>query len=136
MRIFAALFICVVLLGCTTIREPRLVGKFISDKNATMAYLEESGKFTDRQLKVYSGLLGKLIIECDGESIITTLDDYTETEPLIIVESTDEYVVTEYYVLGEQVNSKVIFTDDGYWVIGGIAGPNYREKFVKLPTSR
>jgi len=135
MKILGTLFIGAVLLGCTTLREPRIVGTFVSDKNATMAYLEGTGKFSDRQLKVFSGLLGKLKIECDGVSVISTVDDFTKTEPLKIIEHTDEYIIIESDFLGEPVQSKVIFTDDGYWEIGGVAGPSYREKFIRLPTN-
>jgi len=67
--------------------------------------------------------------------VISTVDDFTKTEPLKIIEHTDEYIIIESDFLGEPVQSKVIFTDDGYWEIGGVAGPSYREKFIRLPTN-
>jgi hypothetical protein len=136
MKIIKSLLIGFVLFGCSTTHEPRLIGTFVSDKDATMAYLEGSGKFTERQLKTFSRLLGKLKIECDGITVTSTLDDYTNKEPLKIIKSTDEYALIEYHFLGEPTQSKVIFTEDGYWEVGGIAGPNYREKFVRVPTKR
>lgn len=136
MKILKFLLIGFVLFGCSTIHEPRLVGTFVSDKDATMAYLEGSGKFTERQLKTFSSMLGKLKIECDGITVTSTLDGYTDKEILKIIKKTNEYILIEDQFLGESVQSKVIFTDDGYWAVGGIAGPDYREKFVRVPTKR
>jgi len=136
MKILKFILIGFVLFGCSTRQEPRLVGTFVSDKDATMAYLEGSGKFSEKQLKTFSHLLGKLKVECNGVSVISTLDDYTDTEPLKIIKSTDEYALIESHFLGNPVQSKVVFTDDGYWEVGGIAGPDYREKFVRVLTKR
>lgn len=136
MKILGCVLIAAVLFGCVTINDPRLVGTFVSDKEATMTYLEGSGKFTERQLKLFAHLLGKLRVECDGVTVVSKLDAFTETEPLKILTTTKDYALVESEVLGEPMQYKIIFTEDGYWVAGGIAGPDYREKFVKLPTRR
>jgi hypothetical protein len=136
MKVLKSFLIGFVLFGCSTLHEPRLIGTFVSDKDATMAYLEGSGKFTERQIKTFSSLLGKLKIECDGITVTSTLDDYTDKEKLKIIKKTDEYILIEDQFLGKPAQSKVIFTDDGYWVVGGIAGSFYREKFVRVPTKR
>lgn len=136
MKILGCVLIAAVLFGCVTINDPRLIGTFVSDKEATMTYLEGSGKFSERQLKLFAHLLGKLWVECDGVSVVSKLDDFTETEPLKILTTTKDYALVESEVLGEPMQYKIIFTEDGYWVAGGIAGPDYREKFVKLATRR
>ncbi len=116
--------------------DPRFVGTFVSDKEATMSYLKGSGKFNDRQLALFDRLLGKLRVECDGVTIVSTLDDFTDREPLRIIkrgtENGSEYIVTETELLGDKIQHKVIFTEDGYWLVGGMAGPDYREKFRRV----
>jgi hypothetical protein len=129
--IFIGLTIC----GCASNYDSRLVGTFVSDKDETMAYLKSAGKFTERQLSVYSRLLGKLRIECDGVTEVSIMEDFTDSQPLRVIERTSEYVVTESEVLGYKVQHKIIFTEDGYWVTGGLTGPDYREKFKRLDTS-
>lgn len=122
----------ILIIGCTSKHDPRIIGTFISDKASTVEYLEVSGKFTEHQIKIFSDLLGKLIVTCDGETVTWTLDDYTDSEPLKIVNRTDDYIEIESKVLGETMRQKIIFTQDGYWIIGGMAGPNYREKFIRV----
>lgn len=118
---------------CTTLPDPRIVGTFVSDKDATLAYLQSSGKFTEQQLKLFSGLLEKLKLECDGVTVVSTMNDYTDKEPLRIIKSTNDYIIIESQFLGKPFQSKVTFTDDGYWQVGsGAVGPDYREKFVRI----
>src|SRR3990170_990400 len=132
MRKLLYIFIGLLLFGCSPKHDPRIVGTFVSDKEATMSYLQSTGKFTDRQLTLFDSLLGKLRVECDGVTIVTTMDDFKYSEPLRIVERENEYIVTESKFLGETIKYKFIFTDDGYWSVGGISGPYYREKFKRL----
>jgi len=133
--LFSVLFI----VGCASKHDPRIIGTFVSDKESTVAYLIDSGKFTEHQIKVFSGLLGKLHVTCDGVNVTWTMDDFTHSEPLKVVNQTDDSIEIEYDTLGETIHQKILFTPDGYWVIGGVAGPNYREKFIRVgqqPLSR
>lgn len=125
-------FVVIALAGCAPKCDPRIIGTFVSDKAETLAYLEGSGAFTEQQIDVFSGLLGKLKVICDGEKVTWSMEDYTDSHPLRIIKQTDEYIVTESDFLGGTIRSKTIFTQDGYWVVGGIAGPNYREKFRRV----
>jgi hypothetical protein len=128
-------FVGLLLFGCSLKHDPRIVGTFISDKEVTMSYLQGTGKFTDRQLALFESLLGKLRVESDGVTVVSTMDDFTYSEPLRIVERESEYIVTESKFLGETIKYKFIFTDDGYWSVGGISGPYYREKFRRINKS-
>jgi hypothetical protein len=126
------IFIVIALTGCAPKCDPRIIGTFVSDKAETLAYLEGSGAYTEKQIDVFSGLLGKLKVTCDGENVTWSMEGWTGSEPLRIIEQTDEYIVKESDFFGGTIRSKTIFTQDGYWVVGGIAGPNYREKFVRV----
>jgi len=118
---------------CKIIPDPRIIGTFVSDKDATLAYMQSSGEFTEQQLKLFSGLLGKLKLECDGVTVVSTMDDHTDKEPLHIIKSTNDYIIIKSLFLGKPFQSKVIFTEDGYWQVGsGALGPEYREKFVRI----
>ena len=117
----------------STLSDTRIIGTFISDKDATMEYLRSSGKFTEEKLNILSGLLGKLIMECDMVNCVSTMDAYISVEPLRILERTDEYIIVASQMLGEMVTSKLVFTEDGYWHLGNEApGCHFREKFVRI----
>ena len=122
----------IIIIGCTSKPDPRIIGTFVSDKASTLAYLEESGKFTERQINVFSELLGKLRVTCDGVTMTSYMGEYTESEPLRIIKQTDDYIEIESDFSRETIHQKIIFTQDGFWVVGGAAGPNYREKFLRV----
>ena len=119
--------------------DQRLVGTFVSDRGATVEFLQRTGKFTEQQIEAFSEVLGKWKIEYDGSKVAATFDgEIMEKIPVKVLEKNDEYVVVETQSNGEVSRAKIIFTEDGYWEVSETAGPYYREKFRRIakPTAK
>jgi hypothetical protein len=129
------ILIGIILFGCALKHDQRMVGTFVSDKETTMAYLQSTGKFSERQLEIFSRILGKLRVECDVVKCVSILDDYIDDTPYRVIERGSDYFVVESEFLYGKIQHKIVFTDDGYWAIGGGAGPDYREKFKRISKS-
>lgn len=116
--------------GCSTLHDNRLHGKFLSDKQATLKYLEETGKYTPEHLDRLGTLLGKMKITYNKDnSAIIESDGTIRQESFKILELSSDHTVIEYDQCGRY---KIIFKGNGYWVSGGIMPPPYMEKFVRL----
>jgi len=140
MKILTLMVLTLALAGCATTSDQRLVGTFVSDKDATVKYLLSTGKYNEKQLEVISGVLGRWKIVYEGSTVAAILDGETMGKvPLTVLDRTDEYVVVQGKFSGEITKAKLIFVDDGYWEISETAGPYYREKFTRVskpPTSQ
>ncbi len=138
MKHIIALAVLVCAAGCGQRGDPRLSGTFVSDKIATLSYLESTGKYDTNRLAKLGTLFGKLEITYHGSKATTVLNGKTETEDFRIVDSGPNHVSLETQfgtegILGKvmMVTNRIEFTNDGYWVSGGMAELPFKEKFVK-----
>ena len=132
----SAILICAA--GCGQRGDPRLSGTFVSDKAATLAYLEATGEYEAERLQKLGALLGKLEITYHGRTATTVLDGKTKTEEFKIMDSGPNHVTIETQFGSEELLGKIMmvtnrieFTHDGYWVTSTMMEPSFKEKFVK-----
>lgn len=136
MKILLAAIIGLIISGCSTIADKRIVGSFISDKEATISYIRTTGKLTEKQLQIYSSILGVWTIECDGQYVYGKMGSETyDRAPFHILEQTNEYAIVEINTNGESSRSKLIFAEDGYWLENDSVPPHFREKFKRVKSS-
>ena len=127
------------LAGCATQGDPRLSGTFISDKAATVAYLESSGYYKPESLELLRPMFGKLEITYNGLCITATMDGYTNTGKFRIVDSGPSYVTITDILGNEELcgasmafTNRLEFTEDGYWLIEADSGKHpFKEKFIR-----
>ena len=124
------------LAGCATRGDPRLSGTFISDKAATVAYLESTGHYKPEHLDLLRPMLGKLEIAYNGLSVTSTMDGYTSTGVFSIVDSGPTHVtIRSEMEHGGLIDDPVVFThrldftDDGYWLMEADSEHPFKEKF-------
>lgn len=124
------LFLLIFVTSCTTLHDDRLLGTYVSDKEATLKYLKDTGNYTNEYLDRIGKLLGKMKITYNKDNIaIVELDGDIRQEDFKIIKVSSDYAVIEY----DQSNKyKIIFKDDGYWASGGIMPLPYMEKFKKI----
>ena len=133
MKIILATIIFLISSGCSTIADKRIVGSFVSDKEATISYIRTTGRLTEKQLQIYSSILGLWTIECDGKYVTGKIgtESYGRV-PFNILEQTSEYTIVEMNLNGETNKSKLIFAEDGYWLESDSVSPHFREKFTRI----
>ncbi len=135
MKRYLFIVIWPLLAGCARKSDPRLSGTFISDKAATMEYLLKIAGNDPKKITAYRRLgkyFGRMKITYNGSCATTEFDGFVDTERIKIIESTDTYIILESKLLGEAVQHKLEFCDDGYWVSGGVLGAPFKEKFKKI----
>ena len=120
------------LVGCAAPHEPRLSGTYISDKEATMEYLRETGQYDEASIQTVGSLLGKMTVTYTNGVVRSDLNGFVEEEPLKLLESHPTHVVIEGTFLDEPTPYTLFFTNDGYWVEGGFMAPPFREKFKRV----
>lgn len=136
MKTILAIIVSLIISGCSTIADKRIVGTFVSDKETTISYLRTTGKFTEKQLQLLSSIMGLWKIECDGKYVSGTLGNETYGRvPFHILEQTSQYLVIEVNLNGESSKSKLIFAEDGYWLESDSVPPYFREKFTRIKPS-
>ena len=126
------------LTGCATRGDPRLSGTFISDKAATVAYLESTGYYKPESLELLRPMFGKLEITYNGLLTTSSMDGRTNTGEFIIVDSGPTYVTIKSEMgykelIGETIifTNRLEFTDDGYWVMDADRSHPFKEKFIR-----
>jgi hypothetical protein len=136
-KIIASLII-VSAVGCSHRGDPRLSGTFVSDKSATLAYLESTGEYDTNRLAKLGALFGRLEVTYQGTKATTLLNGREETEKFRIVDSGTNHVSIETQfgteeLLGKamMVTNRIEFSSDGYWVTSPMMKESFREKFVR-----
>lgn len=126
------------LAGCARRGDPRLSGTFISDKAATVAYLESTGYYKPESLELLRPMFGKLEITYNGFSMTSTMDGHTNTGVFSIVDSGPSHVTIRSEMdFGELIEEPVVFThrldftDDGYWLMEADSEHPFKEKFKR-----
>ena len=126
------------LAGCATRGDPRLSGTFISDKAATVAYLESTGYYKPENLELLRPMFGKLVVTYNGLLATTTMDGHTRTGEFSIVDSGPSHVTIRSEIeYGELIEEPVVFThrldftDDGYWLMEADSEHPFKEKFKR-----
>ena len=126
------------LAGCATRGDPRLSGTFISNKAATVAYLESTGYYKPESLELLRPMFGKLEITYNGFSMTSTMDGHTNTGVFSIVDSGPSHVtIRSEMEYGELIGKTIYitnhleFTSDGYWVMDADQSHPFKEKFIR-----
>lgn len=120
----------IAIMGCSTLHDSRLSGTFVSDKDATIKYLTNTGKYTEEHLSRIGKLLGKMKVTYKENNIaIVEFEGDKRQENFEITNISSDYTIIKYDQCDEY---KIIFEKDGYWLSGGIMPPPYMEKFKRV----
>lgn len=131
--------VLVTLTGCRTGVDPRLAGTFVSDRAATVAYLESTGHYRKEALEKIARLFGRLNVRYKGNTYISVMDGYASTNTFRVVSTGTNHVVVEISDRfgAEEGGGRVVvatnrieFSPDGYWLSPAGRDP-FKEKFVR-----
>ncbi|MCG8588008.1 MAG: hypothetical protein MJE66_01825 [Proteobacteria bacterium] len=130
-----ALLGSLLLVACTTGAGPReqLLGRWQSDREATLAKLENHPTLTEAQRSLFEEILGELVVEYTNDSVTSSLEGWCDTRPYEVVGEGPDYVdlrgrdlVTE-----ETIKRRVWVKGDRMWI--WIDHLRFHEYFVRLP---
>ena len=99
--------------------DPRLIGTWKSDADATIAEMRKSRAVTDKQEAGLRKLFGKMIITYAAKTLTTELDGKLDTQPYQIVsKDRDSIVLKSWFAISNKDEQfHIRFTDsDTYWV--------------------
>lgn len=126
----AIFFLLLFVASCSTIHDSRLSGVFISDKDATLKYLKDTGRYTPEHLERIGKLLGKMKVTFNKDnSAVVELEGGISREKFKILEVASDRTVIEY---NQCDRYEIIYEEDGFWEVGGIMPLPYMEKFKKI----
>ncbi len=129
------IFVCAVA-GCFFSRpeDPRLQGTFKSDRESTMAYLQSTGAYTDKQLDAMGGLYGELVVKYHRNTYTATIDGKKIRGNFRVIEQTQDTLVIECPdgLINDTMTNRITFTDDGFWVNPYSITKPYEEKFIRV----
>lgn len=118
----------------------RLAGTYVSDRAATIAFLESTGHYNADQLKSLGSSFGKTQLTYQGDTRTTVINGVVSRHPFAIVDSGPDHVFIESTwspeeraLMGEDSETERIeFTSDGFW-LGKLQVPmdRFKEKFVR-----
>lgn len=127
-KLYILLFLSLVV-SCSIKHENRLSGMYVSDKEATLKYLEDTGNYTAEHLDRIGKLLGQMKINYINNFAIIELDGEIHQEKFKIIEVSPNHTIIQYD-LG--CKYEIFFKGDDYWISGGIMPLPYMEKFKKM----
>ena len=126
------LFFLLFITCCSTLHVGRLSGTYVSDKQATLEYLKNTGNYTPEHLNRIGKLLGKMKITYNRDNTaVVELNGDISQEKFTVTEVSSGHAVLEYNHCDRY---EIKFDDDGYWLSGGIMPPPYMEKFKRIDT--
>ncbi len=109
---------------------------YISDKVATLAYLNNSPHFNSRQVELLAPLIGTMVsVEIDGKTYTINGDDVYPPGQTKVVRRGKNWLsgVTENDKLwGRNLRWRLIDDGDGYWTCSSFPIPHFRERFREL----
>jgi hypothetical protein len=124
----------IIINGCTTLHDERLIGTWISDKETTLCIMEKSRCLNERQRNWFEKNLGKLKIKYTKDDVTIWFDGEPTTEKLRIAAKDRGAVVLigkDPFNDEEDKLFLIHFEDnDNYWVYSDLG--NYVEYFTRL----
>lgn len=131
--VVAAIVVAVVYVGKARRGDPRLIGTWQSDADATIADLNTTRTVTDQQEQLMRKLFGRLKVTYTDKTLTTDLDGKVETHPYQVVrQEGDSVVVKSWSDLSkkdEEVRIQFV-GNDTYWV--HVPQANLRECFRRV----
>lgn len=120
------------LVGCSTLQKNELEGKWLSNKEKTISYIESTGLLTAEQRAFLEPRYGKLMFEATPDEVTISWTDGlepTRTVPYTYTKDGNRYTVN---VDGQQF----VYTIEGdcMWVAVDQLKQGMREYFCKVPT--
>ncbi len=131
--------------------DKRLNGKFISDREQTIAYLKRNSEMTNERLKKLEKIYGKMVVTFDGHKAKWEMpfydgkdqnEDNSEIEMIggedyFFTVSKDTYTIAiilpkPIWDINSFETCIIEFDHDGYWVNSHIFGIKIKEKFRKI----
>ena len=118
----------------------RLAGTYVSDRAATIAFLESTGHYDADQLKSLGSSFGKTQLTYQGNTRTTVINGEVSKHQFEIVDSGPDHVTIESKwspeeraLMGEDSETERIeFTSDGFWLgKSQIPMDRFKEKFVR-----
>jgi hypothetical protein len=102
--------------SCSTLNDERLYGTYISDKIATLEYLESTGNYTPDHLDRLGKILGKMRITYRNDNVaIIEYDGQVFEDKFKIVEISSDQIVIVTESNSGYSKFKINFEEDGYW---------------------
>lgn len=132
--------------------DQRIQGTFISDSTETIKEIQRKRKLTERQVVIYSQLLGNMVHTAKGHRLMSRMKAYAvnyspDGKPQSFDESIVEFFFLQYqkdenqsyliywpacdFNISRYEVSLVEFTDDGFWLIDE-DWFNGKEKFKRI----
>lgn len=118
------------------LHEPRLLGSWKSDRDATVAYLKTVRECTYSAMDRIRSILGKLTITYDEETLcyVGIDDDFTSRYRVVAQDEESVTIEVESGTWPKWQRSTIRFVEDGIWVTTLDQRLWwYREKFVRVP---
>jgi hypothetical protein len=135
MKLAAALLGGLLLMACASPTNPRdqLIGRWKSDRAATLAGLEGHPTITPAQRELLEEILGELVVEYSANSLTSNLEDWSESGKYEVVAEGPDFVELRAHdsLLEEEVVRRVWVTDDRMWI--WVEGIGFYEFFTRLP---
>jgi len=130
------------LLACgdpETLRDERLLGRWRSDKRATLAEIEAIGGFTGQQRRSLEATLGRRTLTYTASRLTTRLEgaageaELTASAPYRVVAVRGNEIVVESHdhLLGSAERESVFVAGDRLWL--WIADGRWREFYRRVP---
>lgn len=123
----------------------RLAGTYVSDRAASIAFLESTGHYDADKLASFGSVFGKMEITYRGDTRTTVIDGQVAQHKFTIVDSGPNHVTIECKwsqvegaIVGEDSEiNRIEFTDDGFW-LGNQEIPmnQVKEKFVRKESAK
>ena len=136
-RICIVLFLCIAGLMASSVcageKQQALSGSFISDSEATMAYLSSTGVYSAEQLEKIGSVMGKMKVIFTGNTVVTEREGDKTSEQFTIAEEGEGYIVILTSLDKEPVRNRIEFVSDGYWLVHPNGEKPFREKFRRIP---
>jgi hypothetical protein len=99
--------------------DPRLIGTWKSDADATIAEMRKSRAVTDKQEVALRKLFGKMTITYTAKTLTTDFEGAVDTQPYQILSKDRDSVVLKAWFSASKKDEqfRIRFTDsDTYWV--------------------
>ena len=129
--------------------DPTLIGKWISDRDASAAFNEEHVRFQAKTAAFLKDAMGRLVVTFDSDKVsydlpnfTTTIEGkkfpitgYSETHPYTVVATTPNSVAIRTIEPVSHEPVVVVYnfvSPDSVWVYAGTSGSHVREYFKRV----
>jgi hypothetical protein len=124
----------IVINGCASLRDDRLIGTWISDKERTLCVMEKRRNLTERQRDWFEKNLGKLKIQYTKDDVKVWFNGEQTTEKLrIAAKDRDSVVLISKDPFDEEEDKLFLINfddNDNYWTYSDIG--DYVEYFKRM----